>query len=228
MQNSVVIPIYNEKECIWGVYSSVKKVMEGLEEPFEIIFVNDASEDGSWLELNKVVSQDSSVKVINLKKRSGESLAAKAGFDAACGNIIISMDGDGQLEPKDIPRLLTKLKEGYDVVCGWRYKRNDPWLRIASSKIANIVRRITIGEKIHDVGCCLRVYKRECLAGIPFEGQFYRFFTAFLFKKRFKITEIKVCHYPRKHGASKYNLHNRLFSSLPGFFCAMMYKKRIF
>jgi len=225
MQYSVVIPIYNEQDCIRPVYFSIKEVMDGLGEPYEAIFVNDASVDNSPEILDKIASQDSKVKIINLKKNSGESLAAKAGFNAACGKIVIGMDGDGQFEPKDIPELLAKLSEGYDVVCGWRYQRNDPWLRIISSKIANIIRRAIMREKIHDVGCCLRVYRRECLSGIPMEGQLYRFITAFLLKKGCKIAEIKVHHYPRKHGAANYNIRNRLFNSLPGFLYAVRYKK---
>jgi len=228
MQYSVVIPIYNEQDCIRPMHRFIKEVMDGLGEPYEVIFVNDASSDDSLAILNKVASQDNKVKIINLEKNSGESVAAGAGFNAACGNIVISMDGDGQFEPKDIPRLLDKLSEGYDVVCGWRYNRDDPWLRVFSSKIANIIRRIILREKIHDVGCCLRVYRRECLSGIPMEGKLYRFITAFLLKKGCKIAEIKVHHYPRKYGAANYNIRNRLFSSMPGFFCAMKYKKPVF
>jgi len=228
MQNSVVIPIYNEQDCIWPTYLSVKEVMEGLKEPYEIIFVNDASKDDSLGILNKAASQNNKVKIINFKENSGESQATKAGFDAASGKIIISMDGDGQLDPKDIPKLLAKLNEGYDVVCGWRYERNDPWLRIISSKIANIIRRVVMREKIHDVGCCLRAYRRECLFNIPMEGQLYRFITVFLLKKGCKIAEIKVRHYPRKHGAANYNIRNRLFNSLPGFLYAARYKKTDF
>lgn len=224
MKYSIVIPIYNEEECIEPLYFSLIEVFKNLKEDYEIIFINDFSLDNSLEVINNLRSQYENIKLLNFTKKSGKGEALQAGFDNARGEIIITIDGDGQFEPKDISRLLGKLNNGYDVVCGWRYKRSDPLLKKLSSKVANIFRRILLEEKIHDVGCSLRVYKSNAVKNIKIKGEIHRFLTALLLKKGCNITELKINHYSRRCGTSKYNIRNRLFVSFMDLFYVLMYK----
>lgn len=225
MMYSLVIPVYNEEGSILAVYSSVKEVMQTLRQEYEIIFVNDASEDNSLNLLKNLSSYNNDLKLISFAKNCGESVALQNGFDSASGEVIISMDGDGQLEPKDIPKLLEKLNEGYDVVCGWRHKRCDPWPKILSAKIANFAMRFLIGQKIHDMGCALRVYRKGCVRNLKFKGQLQRFIAAVLLKNGWRIAEVKVSHSPRRLGNSNYNITNRMFNSLTGLIQVLRYKQ---
>lgn len=226
MRYSVVIPVYNEERSILSVYSSVKEVMQSLQREYEIIFVNDGSEDNSLTLLKAISFNNDDLKLVSLDKNYGESFALQSGFDNASGEIIISMDGDGQFEPRDIPRLLGKLNKDYDVVCGWRHKRQDPRLRIISSRIANLIRRLLVGEKIHDVGCSFRVYRKDCVKNLGLKGPMQRFIVAILLKNGCRIAEVKVSHYPRISGNSNYNIRNRLFNSLTGMINVLRYKKK--
>lgn len=199
--------MYNEEESLRLLYSSLRKTMESLREAYEIIFVNDGSVDNSFEVLKNISSKSNNLIIIDLAKNYGQSAAVQAGFDIASGEIIITMDGDLQNDPDDIPRLLEKMKEGYDVVCGWRYKRYDPLLKKISSKIANIFRRIFWNERIHDVGCTLRVYLKKTLKDIYLYGRMDpSFLTLILLKKGFKIGELKIKHNRRDFGRSKYGV----------------------
>lgn len=207
---SIVIPIYNEEGSIEPLYFSLKKVMEKLKQSYEIIFVNDSSTDRSLQALNGINTIPANLIIVNLCRHSGESAALQAGFDIARGEIIITMDGDCQNDPEDIPDLLNKMDAGLDVVCGWRYSRKDPWDKVVASKIANSARRIIMKEKIHDVGCTLRVFKRSVLKNVYLSKGMHRFFTLIMAKLGYRIGEIKVRHYPRRSGRSKYHIWNRL------------------
>lgn len=216
---SVIIPVYNEQSSIVPLFSSLRIVMDALAKPYEIIFVNDGSTDDTLKVLKSLASEN--LIGINLK-HSGKSLALQAGFDRAKGKIIITMDGDGQNDPEDIPRLLEKITEGYDVVCGWRRLRHDPPIKKISSKIANGIRKMAFRENLHDVGCALRAYKAQSLMGLRLCRQRHRFLTAILKKRGARIGEVDVRHYPRRAGKSKYGTIKRLFGSMPDFFAILL------
>ena len=205
MDISVVIPLLNEKENISILYTKLKKVLAGLEKSYEIIPVDDHSTDGTFDTIKKLHEQDKNVRIVRLKQHYGQTAALKAGFDIAVGNIIITLDGDLQNNPEDIPKLLKKMEDGYDVVSGWRVNRKDPLIgKIIPSKIYNyIVRRIT-RLKIHDFGCSLRAYKREILKDIELYGEMHRYLLVLIAMKGFSIGEVEVRHNPRIYGKSKY------------------------
>lgn len=214
---SVIIPVYNEEKTVRPLYSCLKETMDKLDKPYEIIFVNDASYDKSFTELNQISVSPANLVIINLARHLGQSAALQAGFNIAKGEIIITLDADLQVDPIDIPKLLEKIDEGYDLVCGYRYNRKDPKIKIYTSKLAVFLRRLITQEKIHDPGCSLKVFKKSILKDIYLGKDMHRFFTFLVKKADYKIIEVKISHYPRKFGKSHYNTWNRLFNSLFNF-----------
>ncbi|MFC1632480.1 glycosyltransferase family 2 protein [Candidatus Omnitrophota bacterium] len=212
MKYSVIIAAYNEQQAIAPLYWRLKVVMDQLGKPYEIIFVNDGSTDSTFNVLEDLRHNENHLIVINCRQNQGQAMAFQIGFRKAQGSIVITMDGDLQNEPKDIPQLLNKLGQGYDVVCGWRRNRADPFLIKLLSKIANISRRILLNEKIHDVSCSLRVYKKEVLQDIKLSGQMYYMLTAILSANGYKLGEIEVENHPRKFGKSKFDIKTKLSS----------------
>ena len=214
MKVSLVIPIYNERENIPRLYDEIKEVMEEMGEEYEIIFVNDGSTDGSDQVLNSIAQADPRVMVIHLRRNFGQTAAMSAGFHHAAGDIVITMDGDLQNDPRDIPRLLEKLNEGYDIVSGWRKERKDPyWTRVFPSQVANaLISRLT-GVKLHDYGCSLKAYRRDIIKELKLYGEQHRFIPALASELGCKIAEIPVNHRPRTAGRSKYGL-SRVFKVL--------------
>ena len=206
MDISIVIPTYNEEENVILLYKEIKAAMDGLKKEYEIIYVDDGSIDGTFSNLEKLNSKDHKVRIIKFRKNFGQTAAMDAGFKAAKGKIIIAMDADLQNDPADIPVLLRKMDEGYDVVSGWRYRRNDPVSKKFISVIANAMRKTLTGEKIHDSGCSLKAYRKECFDDLNLYGEMHRFIPALLMWKGFKVGEVKVNHRPRKHGKTKYTL----------------------
>ena len=204
---SVVVPIYNEEECINLLYASLKEVCGRLSLDYEIIFVDDGSTDGTCNLLLGLHRNDPNVKVIKFRKNYGQTAAMTTGFQYAQGEIIVSMDGDLQNDPTDISRLLTKLEEGYDVVCGWRKNRQDKfWTRRLPSMAANwIIGRVT-GVKIHDNGCSLKSYRASIIKNVTLYGEMHRFIPAMSTLAGARITEIIVNHHPRRYGKSKYGI----------------------
>lgn len=207
MKVSITIPIHNEQDNIESLYKEIIAVMTHHIEPFEIIFVNDGSTDRSEEILNSIATQDHRVKVIHFVKNFGQTNAMMAGFDHASGDIIIAMDGDNQNDPKDIPHLLEKMDQGYDVVSGWRKNRKDATLsRIIPSKIANwIISKLT-GVELHDYGCSLKAYRKKVLKDIRLYGELHRFIPIFTSWRGAKLAEIEVHHRARLKGASHYGL----------------------
>jgi len=203
---SVVIPFYNEEDNIAPIHAELSSVLKSLNRDFEIILVDDGSTDNTFQNMEKVRKNDDSVKIIKFRKNFGQSAALKAGFDFAKGDVVISMDGDMQNDPTDIPVLLNKLtNEDYDVVCGWRADRKDPFSKRIISKFANLVRRNITSEFIHDSGCTFRAYKNECVKGLELYGETHRYIPAMLLWKGYRIGEVKVKHHSRKYGVTKYN-----------------------
>jgi glycosyltransferase involved in cell wall biosynthesis len=208
MELSVIIPIYNEERNIPILYRELKNVLENLKKKYEIIFINDGSTDMSEKILNNL--KDKHVRVIHFRKNFGQTAALDAGFKNAKGKIIITMDGDLQNDPRDIPRLIKKLEEGYDVVSGWRYKRRDSLSKIIMSKGADLLRKIIFKDNIHDSGCTLKAYRKEAVKNIDLYGEMHRFIPAILSWKGYKITEIKVRHRKRVYEKSKYGIKRAL------------------
>ena len=200
MKISVVIPVYNEEQNVSLLHKKLSELLSRMKQKYEIIFVDDGSTDNTFRELSKLKNAN----VIKFRKNFGQTAAMSAGFREAKGDIIISMDGDLQNNPEDIPRLVNKIQEGYDVVCGWRIQRNDTFTKKLLSRIANTLRRILITEAVHDSGCSLKAYRRECFEDIDLYGEMHRYIPALLGWKGFKITEIKVSHHQRKYGKTKY------------------------
>ncbi len=215
---SIIVPIHNEKLSIKPLYLSLQQSMGAIGQSYEIIFVNDASTDGSVNELSSLcLGTSRKLTIITLSRKYGQSLAIQAGLDIACGDLIVTIDGDLQNDPEDIPKLLNKMNDGFDMVCGWRYKRKDPYNKVLVSKIVCFLRRFLTGERIHDFGCGLRVFRKDIVKDIYLSSGMHRLFTLLIFRRGYKIGEIKVKHYHRHFGKSKYNLHNRLYECLFGF-----------
>lgn len=201
IEYSVVVPVFNEERNIAQLDGEIKQVMNKISGNYEIIFVNDASKDNSLNELKSLKD----VKIINLNRNYGQATALDAGFKEAKGEIIISMDGDLQNDPNDIPRLVKKLKEDkLDVVAGWRKNRKDSQGFRILTLVGRGLRRLTINDNVHDTGCTLRAYKKEAVKSLDLQGEMHRYILALLRWKGFRIGEIEVNHRPRIHGKSNY------------------------
>lgn len=206
MKISIVIPIYNEEENINILYEKIKKVLCNFGYDYEIIFVDDGSKDNSLKLLKEIQKNDENVVVISLRKNFGQTSAFAAGFDYATGDIIVTMDGDLQNDPEDIPKLIEAIKE-YDIVSGWRKDRKDPFLsRKLPSMLANwLISKVT-GIKLHDYGCSLKAYRSDVLKNINLYGEMHRFIPAVASQYGVKITEVITKHHPRIYGKSKYGI----------------------
>ena len=206
MDLSVVIPAFNEEENLQPLLAELKSVLAGLGKTYEIIVVDDGSTDGTFTVLRRLKKDEKALAAIRHRRNFGQTAALATGFSHAKGNLVVVIDADMQNDPHDIPCLIEKLSEGYDVVSGWRYPRKDPILKILVSRLANGFRRLWTAEKIHDSGCSLKVYKKECLENLPLYGETHRFIPLLLAWKGFKVGELKVNHRPRKSGKTKYGI----------------------
>lgn len=202
MDISVVIPVLNEEQNVQPLFEQNKKALEKITKKYEIIFVDDGSWDKTYQNLKKI--KDKHLVIVKLRDNFGQSAAMDAGIKTAQGDTVIMMDGDLQNDPADIPRLLAKMKEGYDVVSGWRKNRKDPLSKRIPSRIAYRIRRNMTGLEIHDSGCSLKAYTKESLEGIHLTGEMHRFIPDLCKLRGFKIGEIVVNHRPRIHGVTKY------------------------
>ncbi len=205
---SVVIPAYNEEESVVPCYREIKEALDPLGKSYEIIFVDDGSTDSTFKILQDLSKNDERLKVIKFRKNFGQSAALKAGFDHSKGEYIVSMDSDLQNDPHDIPAMLKNIESGeYDVISGWRFNRKDNFCKKIVSKFANILRNKFTSENIHDSGCTLKIYKKECTKDLELYGELHRYIPAMLFWKGYKIGEIKTNHRERLNGKTKYNWH---------------------
>ncbi len=207
MDISVVAPIYNEEDNVEPLCQRLNDALSQLGKKYEIILVDDGSSDNSWSKLVECAKKFCGIRLIRLRRNFGQTAAMTAGIDAARGDVIITMDADLQNDPADIPLLLKKMDEGYDVVSGWRKARKDTFLtRKLPSMIANsIIARIT-GVHLHDFGCTLKAYRREVMQNVRLYGEMHRFIPALVYWVGGKPTEVVVSHHPRKYGKSKYGL----------------------
>ncbi len=204
---SIVIPVFNEEENMSLIYEELKGVLNGMRMDHEILFIDDGSTDMSLDILKDLQRRDPAVKIISFRKNFGQTAAMSAGFDYASGDVIITMDGDLQNDPHDIPQLIAKIEEGYDVVTGWRHDRKDAFInRKLPSIIANKIISLTTRVSLHDYGCTLKAFRREVIKNIKLYGEMHRFIPAIASGMGISFTEIKVNHRPRKYGTSKYGI----------------------
>lgn len=198
---SVVVPVFNEEDNVEKLHTKIKEECAKLGRTFEIIFINDGSTDRTAEKCRNL----SPLRLINFRKNYGQTAAFDAGFQAARGEVVITMDGDLQNDPADIVKLLEKMDEGFDVVSGWRFERKDSLSKKIFSRGANLLRKVFMQDKIHDSGCSLKAYKRECFEDLELFGEMHRFIPALLEIDGFKVGEVKVSHHPRISGVTKYN-----------------------
>lgn len=201
---SLVIPAKNEGRNIVILYKEILNVCKDIKGDFEIIFIDDGSTDNTYEVLKKLHANDKKVKVIKLRGWFGKSIALQTGFEHASGETIITMDADLQDNPKEIPRFLKKLNEGYDLVSGWKKIRHDPFSKTFPSKIGNWLTRTLTGVKIHDLNCGFKAYRKEVVKNIHLYGELYKYIPVLAAKQNFKITEIVIEHRKRKYGKSKF------------------------
>jgi glycosyltransferase involved in cell wall biosynthesis len=208
---SVVVPLLNEEENLEALYSQLDHALSGLGKTYELIFIDDGSSDGSFAILQELAERDSHVRLIQLRRNFGQTAAFSAGFDCARGEVIITMDADLQNDPADIPMLLERMEEGYDIVSGWRVHRQDQFLkRRLPSKIANaLISRLT-GVKLHDYGCSLKAYRRDVIKGLRLYGEMHRFIPALASWMGVRVAEVPVNDRQRKFGKSKYGISRTL------------------
>lgn len=204
---SLIIPVCNEVETLETLYDQLIAVLAPSKSTYEIIFIDDGSTDGSYEKLRELWAKDPHLKVIKFARNFGKTAAMSAALDIARGNVIIPLDADLQNDPKDIPRLLAKLDEGYDVVSGWRKKRHDElFLRLIPSWIANRLISSITGVRLSDYGCCLKAYRRDVIRDVRLYGEMHRFVPIYATWHGARVTEIPVIHHPRRHGKSKYGI----------------------
>lgn len=204
---SVIIPIYNERETVRPLFEATAAVMRKIGKPWEILFINDGSLDGSEEILDEIAMETPEVKVLHFRRNFGQTAAMMAGFDFALGDIIVPMDGDYQNDPEDIPKLLAKIEEGFDVVSGWRRDRQDNAIqRNLPSIMANKLISFVSGVRLQDFGCSLKAYRRDVIEGVRLYGEMHRFLPVYTSWHGARITEVVVNHFARRAGKSKYGL----------------------
>jgi glycosyltransferase involved in cell wall biosynthesis len=208
MDYSVVIPLYNERDNLAPLHAELGRAMQSLGRAYELIFVDDGSSDGSVEVLRQLKSADPNVRVILLARNSGQTAALMCGFAHATGAVIVAMDADGQNDPADIPRLLARLDEGYDLVTGWRTQRwqEERFTRRLPSMAANALISTMTGVKLHDCGCTFKVYRRDLARSLKLYGEMHRFVPAIAAEQGARIAEVEIGFRPRRAGVSKYGL----------------------
>jgi glycosyltransferase involved in cell wall biosynthesis len=204
---SIVVPFYNEQENVPPLYMKLTEVMDGVGDTYELVFVDDGSKDDTFKVLSEIYEHDRRVNLVRLRRNFGQTAGLKAGFDFARGEVIISMDGDLQHDPEEIPRFLEKIEEGYDLVSGWRHHRRDHWLmRQVPSRIANWLMAKLSGIDLHDFGTTFKAYRREIIQEIQLYGELHRFIPALASSTGARIAEVPIENLERKSGKSNYGI----------------------
>ena len=203
---SIVIPLLNEESSLKLLHAAILDVLSPEKQGYEIIFVDDGSTDGSWATIQTLASQDSNTRGIRLRRNFGKAAALTAGFESAQSDIVITMDADLQDDPKEIPRFLAKLNEGFDVVSGWKKIRHDPWHKTIPSAAFNRMVSTLTGVVLHDHNCGFKAYRRDIFREVRVYGELHRFIPVLAAARGWRIGEIEVLHHPRTHGHSKYGI----------------------
>jgi glycosyltransferase involved in cell wall biosynthesis len=207
---SIVVPLYNEEDSVEKLLETILEAVNEFNFVYEIIFVDDGSEDGTWEIIENLKQITPQLRAIKFRRNYGQTSAMVAGFEHAHGEIIVTMDGDLQNDPRDIPLLLEKIEQGYDIVSGWRKNRQDHLSRVIPSKVANYIISISTGVRLHDYGCSLKAYRAECVKSLKAYGEMHRFFPALASMTGARVTEVPVRHHSRKYGISKYGFERIL------------------
>jgi dolichol-phosphate mannosyltransferase len=207
---SVVVPVHDEERTVALLYDELASALDPLGQEWEAVFVDDGSKDGSFAALTRLHSQAPNVRVVRLRRNFGKAAALVAGFDQARGDTIVTIDADLQDDPAELPRLLAKLDEGFDLVSGWKTRRRDPWSRRILSRIFNSVTSWMSGVRMHDMNCGLKAYRAEVAHGLRLYGELHRFIPVLAHHRGYRIAELPVNHRPREHGRSRYGLERYL------------------
>jgi glycosyltransferase involved in cell wall biosynthesis len=207
---SVVVPVHDEEQTVALLYEELQAALEPLERPWEAVFVDDGSTDGSWAALTRLHSARGNVRVVRLRRNFGKAAALAAGFAHAEGDVVVTIDADLQDDPAEIPRLLAKLDEGFDLVSGWKTHRRDPLTRRVPSKIFNWVTGRVSGLRLHDLNCGLKAYRAEVVRDLRLYGELHRFIPVLAHYRGHRVAELPVNHRPREHGRSRYGIERYL------------------
>ena len=207
---SIVIPLHNEERSIALLYEELQAALEPLGQDWETVFVDDGSVDGSFAALTRLHAANENVRVVRLRRNFGKAAALAAGFSQARGEIVVTIDADLQDDPAEIPRLLVKLDEGFDLVSGWKTRRRDPLPRRVLSRVFNWVTGRVSGLRLHDMNCGLKAYRAEVVRGMPLYGELHRFIPVLAQYRGFRVAELPVNHRAREHGRSRYGVERYL------------------
>jgi glycosyltransferase involved in cell wall biosynthesis len=203
---SVVIPVRDEEQSVGPLLGELADALEPLEQPWEAVFVDDGSTDSTYAALMRLHAAHDNVRIVRLRRNFGKAAALQAGFAQSAGDVVVTIDGDGQDDPAEIPRLLAKLDEGFDLVSGWKTRRRDPLTRRVLSKIFNGVTSRLSGLRLHDMNCGLKAYRAEVVRGLRLYGELHRFVPVLAHYRGFRVAELPVNHRPREHGRSRYGM----------------------
>jgi dolichol-phosphate mannosyltransferase len=207
---SVVVPVHDEERSVALLYDELEAVLDPLGQAWEAVFVDDGSTDGTFGALARLHAAHENVRVVRLRRNFGKAAALQAGFEEAQGDVVVTIDGDLQDDPAEIPRLLAKLEEGFDLVSGWKRRRRDPLRRRVLSRIFNVVTGSLSGLRLHDLNCGLKAYRSEVVHGLRIYGELHRFIPVLAHYRGFRVGELPVNHRPREHGRSRYGLERYL------------------
>jgi len=207
---SVVVPLHNEERSIGLLHEELQAALDPLGEEWEAVYVDDGSTDGSFSALTRLHAREDNVRVVRLRRNFGKAAALAAGFAQATGERVVTIDGDLQDDPSEIPQLLAKLEEGFDVVSGWKTRRRDPWSRRLPSRLFNWVAGWMSGLRLHDMNCGLKAYRAEVVRNLVLYGELHRFIPVLAHEQGYRVAELPVNHRPREHGRSRYGLERYL------------------
>jgi glycosyltransferase involved in cell wall biosynthesis len=207
---SIVVPVHNEERSVALLLDELESSLQPLDTPWEAVFVDDGSTDGSYAALTRLHAAKDNVTVVRLRRNFGKAAALAAGFAQAQGDVIVTIDGDLQDDPAEIPRLLVKLEEGFDLVSGWKSRRRDPLRRRVLSRLFNAVAGWISGVRLHDINCGLKAYRADVVRGLRLYGELHRFIPVLAHHRGYRIAELPVNHRPREHGRSRYGLERYL------------------
>ena len=223
---SVIVPVYNEEENLPVLLSEIRQTLDPLNKPYEVLFVDDGSRDGSLAVLESLIPKNPMMRVLAFEKNAGQTAAMDAGFKGAKGAVLITMDADLQNDPHDIPLLLAEL-DHFDVAVGWRAKRQDTLVKKITSRVGNAARNWLTREEIRDTGCSLKAFKREAVAGLKLHRGMHRFLPTLCRMEGHTVTQVKVNHRPRVHGKTKYGVFDRLKATLPDVLAVRWMQSRV-
>jgi glycosyltransferase involved in cell wall biosynthesis len=207
---SVVVPVHDEERSVRLLYDELQAALEPLGHDWEVLYVDDGSTDGTFAALTRLQAHEPGVRIVRLRRNFGKASALAAGFAQAAGGVVVTIDGDLQDDPGEIPRLLVKLEEGFDLVSGWKTRRRDPWRRRVLSRAFNGVTSRLSGLRLHDFNCGLKAYRAEVLRGLRLYGELHRFLPVLAHYRGFQVVELPVNHRPRRHGRSRYGVERYL------------------